>query len=141
VISTSRRRGSASFSGFLCIQLPCRFFQIETWIQLIVRCGFSPPDAIRRATPRVERTIQRWPEKNSVEPEFIPKRLVRRSRHPYEAGLRHSNWPGVTDLPWRGSYRAGHDGILQIAPTEPAQLRHVFYTATVTDVSVRVTGR
>jgi hypothetical protein len=34
---------------------------------------------------------------------------------------------GVTDLPG-GGYRAGHDGILQIARTEPAHLGHNFST-------------
>jgi hypothetical protein len=57
--------------SYLCIQLPCRFFQNEPWIPVNSRCGFSPPDAIRRATPGVERTIQGWPEKNSGEPEFV----------------------------------------------------------------------
>ena len=36
--------------------------------------------------------------------------------------------PGRNGFTWRGSYRTGHDGILQIAPTEPAQLRHNFST-------------
>jgi len=46
---------------------------------------------------------------------------------------------GVTDLPGAASHCAGDDGILPL--TQAGTPGNFFYTATVTEVSVRVTGR
>jgi hypothetical protein len=57
--------------SYLYIQLPCRFFQIETWSQMIEAAASQLPTRLAEQLQGVERTMQRWPEKNSAEPEVI----------------------------------------------------------------------